>query len=456
MPSLKSKMEYLEAVYQRYHKADKDEKKTILDEFCRICKYNRKYAIRKLNGDPPATDRIPRRRQRGFLYSRECLHMAEIIWKASGHLCGQRLKEALPLWLPALKKRFSVSAQVEQELLGISARQLDERLRVKKRTLKKRIYCTTRPGSILKSMIPIRTSNWDIRQPGFVEIDLVAHCGNSNEGQFIFSLDTTDIQTGWTERRAVMGKGQTGVLDKIREIRDALPFRLRGIDSDNGEEFINWQLLRYCQAQRPRVDFTRGRANRKNDNAYIEQKNWTHVRQIFGWNRYETEDALALMNDLYSNELRTFQNLFQPSMKLQEKKHVGSKTVRTYDTPKTPLQRVLASGKYHRAKMKKLRLLQASLDPFLLSQSIDRKIARLIPLASQRISLNKAGLRAGPLARIGSHSSQQHRPKRRSPWRDFSFSRNNARLKKRLRQIEMKAGIKNQIPPKGGSASVTF
>lgn len=455
MPSLKSKMEYVEAVYQRYHKADKDEKKTILDEFCQVCKYNRKYAIRKLNGAPPGDSLILRRRRRGYLYSRECLHMAEMIWEASGHLCGQRLKEALPLWLPALKKRIAVSTQVEQELLGISARQLDERLREKKRVLKKRIYCTTRPGSLLKSMIPIRTSNWDIRLPGFLEIDLVAHCGNSNDGQFIFSLDTTDIQTGWTERRAVMGKGQTGVLEKMREIRDALPFRLRGIDSDNGEEFINWQLLRYCQAQRPGIAFTRGRAYRKNDNAYIEQKNWTHVRQIFGWNRYETEDALALMNDLYTHELRTFQNLFQPSMKLKEKKHVGSKTVRTYDIPKTPLQRILDSGKYHRAKMKKLRLLQASVDPFELSQAIDRKVARLLPLASQRVSVKIGGLTAGAPSRLRSPWPQQH-PKPRSPWQNFRFGRKTARLKKRLRQIENIPRIQNQSPPKGGTVSVTF
>ena len=454
MPSLKSRMEYVRAVYERYRKATKEAKSRILEELCKVCGYNRKYAIRKLGGPAPDSRAAPHRRHRGFLYSQECIQVAEMIWKASGYLCGQRLKEAIPLWLPALKKRMPVRASIEQELRAISARQLDERLRNKKNAVKRRIYCTTRPGSLLKSMIPIRTSNWDLTRPGFLEIDLVAHCGNSNDGQFVYTLDTTDIHTGWTERRAVLGKGQTGILESLKQIKEALPFRLKGIDSDNGEEFINYQLLRYCQGLRPGIEFTRGRGYRKNDNAYIEQKNWTHVRQIFGWDRYESDEALGLMNQLYTHDLRLLQNLFQPSLKLKEKKRIGSKVVRRYDTPKTPLQRILESGQYHRAKMKQLKILQASLDPFTLSESIDRCLARIVRLAVQRVSVRRAGSALTPDPQ--SPSSPRPTPvKKPSSWGNFIFSRKAKRLQNRLWQIEANATQQHQNHIKGGLVSVT-
>jgi hypothetical protein len=447
-------MEYIRAVYERYRKATKEAKSQILEELCKVCGYNRKYAIRKLGGPAPDPQEAPRRRHRGFFYSQECIQVAEMIWRASGHLCGQRLKQAIPLWLPALKKRLPIRASLEQELHTISARQLDERLRNKKNALKRRIYCTTRPGSLLKSMIPIRTSNWDLTRPGFLEIDLVAHCGNSNEGQFIYTLDTTDIHTGWTERRAVLGKGQTGILESLKQIKEALPFRLKGIDSDNGEEFINYQLLRYCQGLRPGIEFTRGRGYRKNDNAYIEQKNWTHVRQIFGWDRYESEEALRLMNQLYSQELRLLQNFFQPSLKLKAKKRVGSKLIRRYDIPQTPFQRILSSGQYHRVKMKQLKILQASLDPFALSESIDKRLAHLLRLTSQRVSRHRPSS-ASPQNQGSSLQVRAIPIKKQSSWGNFSFSPKTKRLQNRLRQIEATATQQRQNHIKGGLVSVT-
>ncbi|MBI3291740.1 MAG: integrase, partial [Elusimicrobia bacterium] len=312
MPSVQARMEYLKAIYARYHQAAKKTKSRILEEFCKVNKDNRKYAIRLLNGPAPEDKTLKARKKRSFLYSVGALQVVEAIWTASGHLCGQRLKEAIPLWLPAAKKRFGVSPATEQEVLRISPRQLDNRLRAVKRRIKKRIYSTTRPGSLLKSMIPIRTSHWDIRKPGFQEVDLVAHCGNSASGTFIYTLNSTDLNTTWTERAAVLGKGQAGILNAVLDIKHALPFHLRGIDSDNGEEFINWHLLRFCRKSRPQIEFTRGRAYKKDDNAHVEQKNWTHVRQVFGWDRYDTEEALHAMNDLYEHELRWFQNFFQP------------------------------------------------------------------------------------------------------------------------------------------------
>ena len=435
MMSLKSRMEYLECIYQRYRKATKVAKSKMLEEFCKVCKYNRKYAIRLLNAAIP-DKQSKGHRKRSCVYSQTALSILEAIWKASGHLCSQRLKEALPLWIPFARKRFRITEELEQEMLSISPRQIDNRLRSKKMQLKKRIYCTTRPGTLLKSKIPIRTHNWDIRLPGFMEIDLVAHCGNSNAGQFVYTLNATDIQTAWIERVAVMGKGQRGILNGMSEIKNALPFRLRGIDSDNGEEFINDQLLNFCFQFKPRIEFTRGRPYKKNDSAHIEQKNFTHVRQIFGWDRYESKGAQAAMNDLYTNELRLFQNFFQPSMKLLKKIRVDSKVVRKYDPAQTPFQRVLKSGKYDRAKMKKLKELFVSLDPFELSEKIDQKLQRIFLMASERIRPSaKAKLDQKQALELPQFKEKEssHVPipsNLNSHWRSWFFSRKVARRKK--------------------------
>lgn len=424
MPSYQARMEYVKAVQQRYHDASKSDKGEILEEFCRVNGYNRKYAIRLLNGPAPAKTVIHRRRQ--FRYSVVTLQVAEAIWKKSGFLCAERLKEAIALWLPFAKKRFSISPETEHQLLTISARQLDNRLRPKKRLWKKRFYSTTRPGSLLKHMIPIRTHNWNIKKAGFLEIDLVAHCGNSGEGTFINTLTAVDIQTGWVERAAVMGKGQAAVFNGLLDIKNALPFGLKGIDSDNGEEFINWHLFRFCRNSRPKIAFTRGRAYKKDDNAHVEQKNWTHVRQIFGWDRYDTDPASQVMNDLYEKELRWFQNLFQPSLKLKQKVRVGSKVIRRYEKAKTPLQRVLESGTYDRAKVEKLKELQATLNPFELSETIDRKLEAIVKIASERI-------RVRPL--LPKPTPEVPRPYLGTA----EFSRKNRRLRKVMLELKRQA-----------------
>ena len=382
MPSYQARMEYVKEVNPRYHRRSKSEKSRILEEFCRVNRYHRKYAIRLLNGAPPTRKVI--RRQRLPTYSHATIRIAEAIWKFSGFLCGQRLKEAIPIWLPAARKRFGISPEVEQQLLSISSRQLDNRLKEKKRLWKKQFYSTTRPGSMLKRMIPIRTSNWDIRKPGFLEIDLVAHCGNSLSGTFVYTLDATDIRTGWTERVAVLGKGQHGILEGVRFIKSVLPFRLKGIDSDNGDEFINYHLLNFCLDSRPKIQFTRGRPYKKNDQPHIEQRNRTHVRQVFGWDRYDSELARDAMNDLYANELRLLQNIFQPSMKLIRKRRVGCKVTRVYDQSKTPFQRILDSGEGDPEQVRILTQLVASIDPFDLSEQIDQKLDHIFELVAQR------------------------------------------------------------------------
>lgn len=379
MPNFTARMQYLKAVYARYHKASKQEKGRILDEFCKVCRYHRKHVLRLLHRPPPQ-DPAPRiRRRRPFRYSPYLLQVVRAIWTASGYLCGQRLKEAIPLWLPSVRRRFRLTPAMEQQIQAISPRQLDARLKEHKRSLHRRFYTTTRPGRLLKSMIAIRTFNADIDQPGFLEIDTVAHCGQSLQGEFLYTLTATDIFTGWTDRMAVFGKGSLPTLEALKTIQNRLPFRLRGIDSDNGEEFINYHLLRYCQSAH--LAFTRSRPNKKNDNPHVEQKNFTHVRAFLGWLRWDSDQALDALNALYAKDLLHFQNLFQPSLKLKTKTHLGSKIRRAYEIPKTPLDRLLASGVYDRPRVQELQTFRHQLDPFELSQAIDRQIEALCRLS---------------------------------------------------------------------------
>ena len=224
------------------------------------------------------------------------------------------------------------------------------------------------------------------RAPGFTEIDLVSHSGNSASGEFIHSLNVTDIHSTWVETRAVMGKSQIGVLDAMKDIQQALPFKLLGIDSDNGSEFINYHLKTFCDQNK--IQFTRGRPYKKDDNAHIEQKNWTHVRKIFGYERYDSQPALQAMNDLYQNELRILQNLFLPSMKLLEKTRIGSKLKRRYDQPHTPLDRLLHCPQADPLKIQELKSLRDTTDPFALAKNIEQKLERIYLMANHRISPN--------------------------------------------------------------------
>jgi hypothetical protein len=374
----------MKAIYSRYHQAKRKEKTHILDEFCKVYGCHRKHAIRLLKGPPPSKQR-PRRHLRKPLYGSRLISILQAVWKASGYLWSKRLKAALPLWLPWIRHRFQTSPQLERQLLSISPAQIDRRLKPVKHRLRRRIYGRTKPGTLLKHHIPIKTDAWDVRVPGFTEVDLVSHSGDCAEGDFAYTLDVTDIHTGWVERRAVLGKGQHAVLAAIQQIQEALPFKLLGIDCDNGSEFINAHLYRYCQGRA--IQLTRGRPYKKDDNAHIEQKNWTHVRKLLGYVRYDTQEAVETMNDLYRNELRSFQNFFQPSVKLVKKVRIGSRLKRVYDAPQTPLERVLKSNESDPAQLAQLKKLQSQLDPFELSSAIDQKLEIIYRMAStQRVS----------------------------------------------------------------------
>ncbi|MFQ5990461.1 MAG: integrase [Candidatus Methylomirabilales bacterium] len=417
----RSKGEYLRSIYQRYQRAPRAEKGMILEEFCQVCGYNRKYAIWLLNRPLPKVAVRKRTVSRSPTYSQAMVRILAKVWEASGYLCSQRLKAALVHWLPWIRQHFELTQPLEAQLLGISARQMDRRLRATKHIVKRRLYGTTRPGSLLKQMIPIKTDHWDVNTPGYLEIDLVSHSGASAVGEFLHSLDCVDIATCWVERKAVMGKGSFGIFNALTEIEHKLPFPLKGIDSDNGSEFINNHLLTFCQQRSAdrAIQFTRSRPYKKDDNAHIEQKNWTHVRKLMGWDRYDTTQALEVTNQLYE-ELRTFQNLFQPSMKLRCKIRKGSRLIRRYDTPRTPFERVVESRKGDPKKLAALAHTLKTTDPFELSGRIDQQLQRLYKLAS--------------------HADRAPRERlQQTPWRNWTFSK---RLQRQQQDMKRQMGQK--------------
>jgi len=398
-----AKWEYLRLMHQRYRRTTRPERTPLLTEFCRVTGYHRKYALRLLNGPPPSRTRPPRRR-RAPTYGPRVIQVLAAIWAAAGYPWSVRLKALLPLWLPWARPRFRLTPALERQLLALSPRQMDRRLQARKRQLPGRRYGRTKPGTLLKHHIPVKTDRWDVSVPGYTEIDLVAHCGDRGDGEFAHSLNLTDIHTTWVETRAVLGRGQTGVRDALEEMRAALPFALQGIDSDNGSEFINLHLYGYCQEHR--IQFTRGRPYKKDDNAHIEQKNWTHVRKLLGYVRYASPEAVAAMNELYRAELRLFQNCFLPSVKLVKKVRVGSRVRRRYDRPQTPLERVVVCGGGDPAKVAALVALRDRLDPFQLAQTIDQKLDQIYRLA-------QTGSRPAPPTRSEAVGVPVARPKSR-------------------------------------------
>lgn len=369
---LELRMKYCETVYKRYHKSSKESKGKILDELCQVCGYNRKYAIDKLNKLRNQDNKVKKRRNRSRKYSYDVLSIVESIWKASNYPWSLRLKEIIYVWLPWIREEFKLSSQLEEKLLSISPSTIDRYLKAKKKKLKRRIYGRTKPGTLLRHKIPVKTDNWDIREPGFLEADLVSHSGGSGRGEFIYSLNLTDICTGWVETEAVMGKGEKRVIEALEKISQKLPFKILGIDSDNGSEFINYQLYNFCEKNG--IQFTRSRPYKKDDNAHIEQKNWTHVRKLMGWDRYDSPQALKAMNELYEKELPLFMNMFQPSVQLKRIIRKGSRKHRVYDNPKTPLDRLLAFKHIEEKQREQLKQRRNQMNPFLLSKTINRKL----------------------------------------------------------------------------------
>ena len=375
-----SRKELISAIKLRYLKAGKTEKGGILDEFCRNAGYARKYAILLLAAKTD-NNRVAQigRKQRQDKYCSEIMAAVVKIWELLDFPCGQRLQPMLSVMYEVLIrcKEMTFKETVRKGLSTISAKTLDRRLSRERqiRRLNKNRGLTCR-GNLLKSSIPIRITDWDTNRLGFMEIDTVAHNGGDPAGQFIFTLDLTEIFSGWTEQEAVMGKGETGVLKALKNIRKGLPFNLLGIDGDNGGEIINYQMLKYCTEEK--LIYTRSRPDRKNDNAYIEQKNRTHVRQLVGYGRYDTELQLKLLNELYHQEYRLFTNFFRPVMKIKSKEKINNSLCRKkYDVAQTPYQRLLNCEQLPQEQKDKLTKLYLSLNPVQLKKAINGKIAKL-------------------------------------------------------------------------------
>lgn len=379
--SLHSRQEYLQKIKARYLRATAEEKSTMLDEYCSVTKLNRKYVITCLSPRVSLVTKITSpRKKRSVKYGNNETFYLKKIWEILDYPCSQRLKFMLTEMIVVLKRcgELIVPPSVATKLGVIAASTIDEKLKRYRSEIKRRFNTTTKPGSLLKSHIPIRTSSWEEKRVGYCELDTVAHCGNSLVGEFVNSLTLTDILTGWTEGMAMMGKSERTTKEALNEAKKRLPFVLKAIDPDNGSEFMNWHLIGYCQEEK--IEFTRGRPYHKNDNAHVEQKNWTHVRKVFGYERRETEEEKDIMNDLYRNELRLYKNFFQPTIKLIEKKRAGKhqqKIKKIYDTPKTPYQRVLNCEEVDREKKEELTKLYETLNPVTLRKSIEKKLNQL-------------------------------------------------------------------------------
>lgn len=378
--SASSRKEVLEQARARYRFRGKRGRSRLLDEICGLCGYERKYAIKLLGGRRPLIGQSGRARGG----SRPCYGEAEravlkVIWLKAEQPCGKRMRAALPIWLPYYEKHHGgLSPSLRRNLLAVSAATIDRLLAPCRVALGSRGRCGTRPGTLLRSQIPIRTEHWDVSGPGYIEADTVAHCGQSMAGEFCWSITATDVHTQWTETRAVPNRGHAAVAARIAQIESSLPFPILGFDTDNGGEFLNWHLLDYFGKRKHPVRFTRSRAYRKNDNARVEQKNWTHVRQLVGYSRLEGPAVAELLNQLYCQEWSWFRNFFCPVMKHLRTEVQGSRKRRIYDQPATAFARLKACERTDPAQIVRLEKLLANLDPFDLKQKIEQRLRRIL------------------------------------------------------------------------------
>jgi hypothetical protein len=349
----------------------------MLDEGCRLFGVHRKSLIRALGR---AAQRTPKRRGRKRLYGPDLLGPLKAIWLAAEQPCGKRFKALLPQWLLFYERHYgALDEAIRNALLAASASTLD-RLLGPMRARRKGLSAT-RSVRRLEGQIPIRTNFRGVDGPGMLEADTVAHCGDSLAGAFVWTVTLTDIWSGWTESRAVWNKSARQIVARLRDIEQRLAFDIEGFDTDNGSEFINWLLWRYFHDRARPVHFTRSRPYRKNDQAHVEQKQWTHVRQLLGYDRLDDRRLVARIDDLYRNEWRALQNFFLPTMQLISKTREGGRVQRRHSKPATPYQRLLNSTKVSDEAKDQLRRELAALDPFELHKQIEAKLRAIFRLA---------------------------------------------------------------------------
>lgn len=388
--------EYISSQRGRYRRASRGQKRRILDEGCALFGVHRKTLIRAFNRKKKGG--IPESRGRPPTYGHETLAPLKKIWLAADQPCSKRLKAALPLWLAPYEKRHGpLEDEARERLLAVSPPTID-RLLASLRARRRKGLAAARAANRLEGQIPIRTNFQNVDGPGSIEADTVAHCGGSMKGAFVWSLTLTDISSGWTENAAVWNKNSRQIVARIRRIEANLPFDMEQFDSDNGTEFINHYLLRYLRDRPAPVHFTRSRPYRKNDNAHVEQKQWTHVRQLLGYDRLEERRLVELIDDLYRNEWRAMGNFFQPTMQLLSKSREGGRLRRYHSAPRTPYERLMDSPKVTQENKERLRREFESFDPFELRDAIERKLRRIFRLARRqnrrKESLQRAGRRS--------------------------------------------------------------
>lgn len=358
---------YLERMRERYKNAPKKVKSQILSEFCANSGYSRKHAVRLLNGTLE-----PRRRNPGPQpkYGPEVTYHLKILWDAMNRICSKKVKAALPLWLEFYN---DASEKIKTQMLSMSASTIDSRLNPY-RGLKQKGKSTTRGLKAMMGKIPLKLLDDEINTPGFMEMDTVAHCGDNIMGEYTHSLTMTDLCSGWTENAAVWTKDSEQVLKQIEKIERRLPFPLKGCASDNGSEFMNYALADYFFKRQDPIDFVRRRPYKKNDNAHVEQKNFTHVRELFGYERLDTFELTVHMNEIYTLYWNPLWNYYTPVMKLISKERHGSKIKKKYDEPKTPCQRLLDSAVVKANVKQQLRFNLKYKNPFFLKRELEKKL----------------------------------------------------------------------------------
>lgn len=383
-----TRQENLAAVKAKYRKANRNGKRRILDWLEEICGYHRKHAIRELNNRIKGRKASRRKRGRKGYYCTDVEFCAALraLWFRTEQMCAPNFHSAIPDWLLPFKEEYPISEAAYEKFLTVSAATVGRLLNPSKCRTKKR--GGSKPGSLLRTEIPIRTDFWDATEPGYMEADTVAHCGGSMSGEFAWTLTATDIHTTWTEIRSVWHKRATGVLEMVKDIEAHLPFPLLAFDSDNGGEFINKALVHYFSGKF--IPFTRSREYHKNDNGHVEQKNYTHVRQLLGYDRIDCQAVIPMLNDLFRNEVSLLRNHFYPCLKLAEKVKIKSRLVRKYPPPVTPYRRVLDCPSIPEATKEKLEALHATLNPLELQRVIKRKLKAIFAMVRQEHLKTKA------------------------------------------------------------------
>ena len=375
--------EYLKAIRGRYLKASKEEKGRILDEFTKVTGLHRKAAIRLLGRviKPTAQRRRGRQRQ----YDGGVIEVLKAVWEASDRLCSKRLRPFMAEMISQLRRHgeLHINVDVQSQLLKMSSSTIDRLLRPYRKTGGRRGFTTTRPN-LLKNLIPIRTfTDWQENKPGFIEVDLVAHCGESANGFYLNTICGVDVWSGWTECLPVWGRWQEKVRQAVHHMRQRFPFPLLGIDSDNGSEFINQVFYKYCRDEK--ITLTRSRSYKKNDSCHVEQKNGNVVRRLVGYDRYTTQAAYECLDRLY-HLVRLQGNFFQPTMKLVSKTRHGAKVHKTYEIAQTPYQRLLSDGLLTEAQKAELAAIYLGLNPVRLLKQINANLEQLWRLADRQVN----------------------------------------------------------------------